>query len=128
MTCGSSETLPLVITTGRSSRRRQKMQRRRRQHETERRKPRRDRLRQALRPVASSRTIGASGLAEQPLFARIDGAIAADDLDVARHQGEGLRVAPLRAAKARDGVGVGRVAGELITAQPLDGDDLALLA
>ena len=103
------------------------MQRGGRQHETERRKPRRDVLRQALRPVGAHKNDRGRGSAEQPLFLAIDAAIAADDLDVGRHQRERLFFAAFQAAKARDRLGVGGVASEVKSAQPLDRDDFALL-
>ena len=105
----------------------QSMQRRRRQHEAERREPRRDVLRQTLRPVGAQQNDRGRGSAEQPLLLAIDGAIAADDLDIGRHQRERLFFAALQPAQARDRLGVGRVASEVKSAQSLDRDDFALL-
>ena len=104
-----------------------KMQRRGRQHEAERGKARRDRVGEPLgtgRVEQHDRRLGAR---EKRLLRRTHAAIAADDVEVARHQRERLGVAPLRCAQAFDRFGIGRVAGEVVAAEPLDGDDLALL-
>ena len=74
-------------------------------------------------PAARSSTIGASG---RPAAAPrgCTSAIAADDVEIARHHRERLRVAVLAGAQPRHGAGIGRVAGELIAAQPLHRQDV----
>ncbi len=91
------------------------------------RKTRRDRLRQQLWPVGGKDHDRRLGARQHPLGFRVDARIAADHVEVARHQGEGLGVAVLQGAEPRHGLGAGRVARELEAAEPLDGDDLALL-
>ena len=103
------------------------MQRRRREHEAQRREPRRDVLGQALRPVGAQEHDRRRRAAEKLLFVGVDRAIAADDRDIGRHQRERLPLAALQMAQPRHSVGVGRVAGEVKSAQTLDGDDLPLL-
>ena len=54
-----------------------------------------------------------------------DIAPGAHRVDSRRHQREGLALAPFQFAQPRHGVGLCRVAGELVAAQALDGDDVA---
>ena len=75
--------------------------------------------------MASSRTIGAFCCRELALFLGADRAIAADDVEVARHERERFLFAPLQPAQAADRVAIRGIAGELIAADPLDRDDRA---
>ena len=104
----------------------ERVQRRRRQHEAQRREARRDVFRQPLRPVGAQEYDRRSRAAEEVLFVVIHAAIAADDRDVGRHQRERLALAALQPAKPGDRLGIGRVAGEVKPAEPLDRDDFAL--
>ena len=128
VTCGSSARLPLVITTGRSMRRRIR---------------RCSGVVGSMKPSVLRRGATASGQtvgtrrpqqhdgrfhAGQRRFLLVaDPAIAANDIQIARHQCEGLGIAPFSLPQPRNRLGIRRVAGELIAAQPLDRDDLALL-
>ena len=57
----------------------------------------------------------------------VERAIAADDVEIAGHQSERLGIALLQGTQTGHRLLVGGVASELIAAEPLDGDDLALL-
>ena len=69
-------------------------------------------------------TIGAAALLQQVGGHQpVDVAIGARDVEIAHHQRERLARAALARAQAGHGVGVGRVAGELKAAEPLDRQD-----
>ena len=77
-------------------------------------------------PPRGSRTIGAAGLVDAPLGFRLEIAITADHVKIARHQRKRLGFAVLGCAQPRDRVAIGRVAGELVAAEALDRDDRAV--
>ena len=126
ITCGSSEWLPLVITAGPSSpaitkrcsgvvgSMNPKVER-----------PGATALGQALGPVRAQHHDRRRRPGQRALLFRRDRAIAPDHRKIARHQGKGLGVAVLEPAQPGDRGSVGRIAGELIAAEPLNRDDLA---
>ena len=78
-----------------------------------------------LAAAARSKTIGRlRSCAARASSSATDAAVAADHVEVARHQRERLGSRRFAAAIARR-VGIGRVAGQMIAAQALDRDDLA---
>ncbi len=108
---------------------RQVMQRRARQHEPERRDSRGD---AGGHRIVDVRPSGHDhdrrrGTLQQCFVGQGDEAIAAHDVQVARHQCERLALAMLALSQPRDRGLVGGVAGELEPAQALEGDDLPAL-
>ena len=105
----------------------ERVQRRGRQHEAERAQSGCDGVGQALRAIGLEQDDGRGGAGQRRFLLGAHGAEAADDVEIARHQGKGPGLALLQLPQAFDDGGIGRVAGEVESAQPLDGDDLALL-
>src|SRR5512132_2343544 len=64
---------------------------------------------------------------QQPLFGRIDLTESADGFELRGHQGKWLFIAPLALAQLRDRSLAGRVAGQVITAQPFDSQDISMV-
>ena len=74
---------------------------------------------------ASSKTIGAAELVKALFFRRAQLGIAADHLEIARHQCEGLGITLLALAQSRHGFRIGGVASQMIAAKAFDRDDMA---
>ena len=71
--------------------------------------------------------MGAAGLLSSSFFSAQYAAVLFDHLH-GRHQGEGLALPVFEAPQAGYGRRASRAAGEVITADALDGHDLALLS
>ena len=97
------------------------------QHEAQGGEPGCYRIGQALGPVRRQQDDRCGRRGQERLLFRADAAVAGDHSEVARHQCERLDVAALEPAQAADRLGTGGIAGELVAAQTLDGDDFALL-
>ncbi len=70
---------------------------------------------------------GSLGTGKQRGLLIVDQAIAADDIEVPRHQGERLGIAAFAPAQLGDGDRVLRIAGEMEAADTLEGDDAPTL-
>ena len=77
------------------------------------------------RRAAHMTTMGCSGLSSGLRSASESEADLSGGCEVAAHDGEGLVAAPLAGAQAFDGGGVEGVAGQMESAETLDGEDLA---
>ena len=104
----------------------QVVERGRRQHEAERREAGRDRLGQPLGPGRGEQDDRRLGAREHGGLDRVGVAVAADHVERARHHRQRLAIAVLGRAQPRDRLGAGRVARQVIAAEALDRDDLAL--
>ena len=96
-----------------------------RQHEAESVEPRRERLRQRA-GSGLQQDDGRLGRDEQGLLGGRDLRVAADHVQVARHQRERLVRTTLASPQLGEHVGAGRVAGEVDAADALDRDDEAV--
>src|SRR5271165_3709149 len=90
------------------------MKRCRRQHEAERSETRRDGLCQLLWAVGVKEDDGSLRCSERALLLAADRAVAADELQVARHERERLCFAPFALAQSTDRFGTGGIASEMI--------------
>ena len=66
------------------------------------------------------------GAKQQTLLDRGDAGVTANDHQIPGHEGEGFAIAALALAQGGDGLGVGRIAGEMKAADALDGQNSAL--
>ena len=122
---GSSERLPLVITSAPpNSREQQVVQRRVRQHQAEPRRPRGDRRRDAARPAGAGRARSAARGSGAALPRRRPSSASAPGSSVITANGLSSRC--LRARSRATAALVRGVAGEVVAAEPLDREDRAL--
>ncbi len=103
----------------------EEMQRGCRQHEAKSGNVRRDHWRQSLSAARVQQDDRRRGADEQALLLFSNGAIVFYDVEVARHESEGLRVAALQSPKARHRVEIRGVAGKMIASKTFESEDRA---